>query len=184
MFGTGPAPYALQARTAWNGVWGQLLGGIMTGDGTFLNLGDNVAWGRWEASDRKNDDVLQMIRTISAIRRGPGRDFLVYGRMQHPAKVSGLDVVTWKKGDRTYAVPALAHAAWRAPDGRYGVVLANWTQQSRSVAVAAPQLGKSPLLHVCGGKTTRSTAQSGQDGWHVTVPSLGCALIVNQDRAR
>jgi hypothetical protein len=35
MFGVGPPPCALQVRTAWNGVWGQLLGGIMTGDGTF-----------------------------------------------------------------------------------------------------------------------------------------------------
>ncbi len=184
MFGVGPAPYALQVRTAWNGVWGQLLGGIMTGDGTFLNRGDTVAWGRWEESDHKNDDVLQMIRTISAIRRGPGRDFLVYGRMQHPAQVSGVDLVRWKIGDRQHAVPALAHAAWQAPDGRYGVVLTNWTAESRSVAVAAPRLGKSPTLHVCGQKMASSTAEVRQDGCHVTVPSLGCALLVNQDRAR
>ncbi len=184
MFGAGPAPCALQVRTAWNGVWGQLLGGIMTGDGTFLNLGDHVAWGRWDASDRKNPDVLEMIRTISAIRRGAGRDFLVYGRMQHPAKLSGVDLVRWKIGDRPYAVPAVAHAAWQAPDGRFGVVLTNWTKEDRSVAVAAPRLGRSPTLHVCGRKMESSTACVRQDGCHVTVPSLGCALIVNQDRAR
>ena len=63
----------------------------MTGDGTFLNLGDQVAWGRWDASDRKNRDVLEMIRTVSAITARTGCDFLVYGRMQRPAKLSGAD---------------------------------------------------------------------------------------------
>jgi hypothetical protein len=183
MFGVGPTPCALQIRTAWNGVWGQLLGGIMTGDGTFLNQGDKVAWSRWDLSDRKNNDVLEMIRTVSAIRRGAGRDFLVYGRMQHPANVSGVDMVKWKIGDRQYAVPAVAHAAWQAPDGRYGVVLTNWTKEDRSVAVAAPRLGSSPTLHVCGRKTESSAADVRQGGCHVTVPSLGCALIVNRDRA-
>ena len=177
MFGVGPPPCALQVRTAWNGVWGQLLGGIMTGEGAFLNLGNQVAWGRWEASDGKNNEVLAMIRTVSAIRRGPGRDFLVYGRMQHPAKVSGVDILKWRIGDRQYVVPAVAHAAWQAPDGRYGVVLANWTTESRTVTVAAPRLGKSPVAHVCGVKLETSAAEQRPGGWRVTVPALGCTLI-------
>jgi len=104
--------------------------------------------------------------------------------MQHPANVSGVDMVKWKIGDHQYAVPAVAHAAWQAPDGRYGVVLTNWTTKDRLVAVAAPRLGKSPTLHVCGRKMEISAANVRQDGCHLTVPSLGCALIVNQDRAR
>ena len=76
----------------------------------------------------------------------------------------------------------MAHAAWQAPDGRYGVVLANWTSTDRSVAVATPRLGRSPMLHVCGKELESTTAEVRQDGCHVTVPSLGCALIVDRER--
>jgi hypothetical protein len=91
--------------------------------------------------------------------------------------VSGVDILKWTVAGRQYVVPAVAHAAWQAPDGRYGVVLANWTTKDRTVAVAAPRLGRSPMLHVCGAKLESSAAEPRQDGWRVTVPPLGCALI-------
>ena len=124
-----------------------------------------------------NDDALEMIRTATAMRRGPGRDFLVYGRMQHPASVAGVNVVTWEANKVERKVPAVAHAAWQTPDGRYGVVLANWTTASQSVAVSAPRLGKTAAVSVCGKKAEASAVVAGPDGFRVTLPPLACALV-------
>ena len=176
----GPEPYSLPLRTAWNGVWGEIPGAVMTGDGTLLNH-DTLNWAPWQPKVGSNDDALEMLRTVTAMRRGPGRNFLVYGRMQRPAGVSGVKIIQWESNGQKRAVPAVAHASWQAPDHRYGVVLANWTTESCAVVVAAPKLGKSATLHLSGKKMETSTVEASPDGFHVTLPPLSCALIVGQD---
>jgi hypothetical protein len=152
----------------------------MTGDGTLLNR-DTLNWAPWTPKVGKNDDAIEMLRTMTAMRRGPGRDFLVFGRMQHPAKASGIDLITWEHNGQRRNVSAVAHAAWQTPDGRYGVVLANWTSQDRSVVVAGPRLGASPKIVAIGRRTETPAAETSQGGFRVTVPSLGCALIAGGD---
>jgi hypothetical protein len=180
MMSCGPEPYSVPIRTAWNGVLGEIPGAVMTGDGTLLNR-ETFNWAPWQPKIGNNEDALEMIRTVSAMRRGPGRDFLVYGRMQHPAAVSGVKTIEWESSGRKFAVPAVAHASWQTPDHRYGVVLANWTTENCSVVVAAPRLGKSATVHVCGRKLETSTVEPSQDGFHVTLPPLSCALVVGQN---
>jgi hypothetical protein len=180
MMSTGPEPYSIPIRTAWNGVYGGISGAVMTGDGTLLNR-DTLNWAPWTPKVGKNDDAIEMLRTMTAMRRGPGRDFLVFGRMQHPAKASGIDLITWEHNGQRRNVSAVAHAAWQTPDGRYGVVLANWTSQDRSVVVAGPRLGASPKIVAIGRRTETPAAETSQGGFRVTVPSLGCALIAGGD---
>ena len=36
---------------------------------------------------------------------------------------------------RDHAVPAVVHRTWRGPDGRLGIVLANWTDEAQSFDV-------------------------------------------------
>jgi hypothetical protein len=180
MMSMGPEPYSLPIRNAWNCVWGEIPGAVMTGDGTLLNR-DTINWAPWTPKVGNNDDALAMLRSATAMRRGPGRPFLVYGRMQHPARIAGVEVMRWQKNGHDYAVPAVAHAAWQAPDGRYGVALANWTTESRSVVVSAPRLGKSVSVHVCGKKTEATMIDAAEDGFHVTLPPLACALITRRE---
>ena len=71
----------------------------MIGDGTLLNK-DTFNWAPWENPVGNNDDSLEMIRTATALRRGPGKDFLVFGRMQRPAKTGPIKVVAWESHNR------------------------------------------------------------------------------------
>lgn len=176
MMSTGPEPYALPIRNAWNGVLGEIPGAVMTGDGTLLNR-ETFNWAEWEPKVGDNDAALEMIRTVTAMRRGPGRDFLVYGRMQRPAQVKDVDQVTWEWNGRRYEVPAVAHAAWQAPDGRFGVVLANWTTEPRGVTVCDGRLGGNVTVHVCGQAMETLTAALGEDGVCVPLPPLSCGLV-------
>lgn len=176
MMSTGGEPFALPIRNAWNGVLGEIPGAVMTGDGTLLNR-ETFNWAEWEPKVGSNDDALEMIRTVTALRRGAGRDFLVYGRMQRPARVEGTDPLEWECEDRHYAVPPVAHAAWQAPDGRHGVVLANWTTEERAVTVVDSRLGADVIAHVCGRHEEDTVVHAAEDGVRLTVPPLGCALL-------
>jgi hypothetical protein len=175
MMNIGPEPYALPSRNAWNGVWGQIPGAVLTGDGTLLNR-ETWNWAEWEPKVGSNDDALEMIRTVTALRRGAGRPFLVYGRMQRPAQVE-TETVCWEHHGRHHELPAVAHAAWQAPDGRYGVVLANWTAQERTVTVADPRLAG--RCRVTGGGGKRPVRSRVRCGCTLTLrlPPLSCTLV-------
>jgi hypothetical protein len=144
--GYAPEPYHLPIRNAYNGVMGEITGGVMTGDGSLLGK-DTINWAEWEPKVGDDRDSLEMIRAVTAMRRGPGRDFLVYGRMQRPAVIDGIPTIQWDFDGKHHAIPAVFHAAWTAPDGRFAVALSNWTNGARQVQLAEPRLGATYLLH-------------------------------------
>ncbi|HUU23909.1 MAG TPA: DUF6259 domain-containing protein [Phycisphaerae bacterium] len=176
MMGFGPEPHHLPIRNAYNCVLGEIPGAVMTGDGTLLNK-DTINWAPWEPKVGDNDDALEVIRTTTAMRRGPGRDFLVYGRMLPPARVENIRTITWQGDGRVHRIPAVFHAAWQAPDGRFGLVLANWTTRRRKVSVQEPRLGSEALRHACGKRLTRTKLPSAAGCLEVTIPPLGCVLL-------
>ncbi len=179
MMGNAPEPYHIPLRTAVNCAWGQIPGGVLTGAGTLLDK-DTNNWAPWEPQVGNPDDGLEMLRTVTALRRGPGRDFLVYGRMLRPAQVEGIRTVEWAYHDRLHRIPAVFHSAWQAPDGRLGFVLANWTTKRQKVTVVDPRLASSggrPRLHLSARRRlTRQPVFA--EGWAVvSLPPLSCAVL-------
>jgi hypothetical protein len=177
MMGFGPEPYNLPIRNAYNLVLGENVGAVMIGDGTLLNK-DTDNWAPWREQVGNNDDALEMLRTAAALRRGPGKDFLVFGRMQRPAKISGIKTITWENAGRVNKMPAVFQAAWQAPDGRLGLVLANWTTQRQVVNVTDARWRQAKSLIVSGPKLTTKKLTKGRGGLKVALPALSCALIV------
>ena len=174
--GHAPEPYHLQIRNAYNGVMGEIPGGVMTGDGSLLDK-DTVNWAPWEPKVGDNDDALEMIRTVTALRRGRGRDFLVYGRMLRPARLDGVQMVEWDFEGKHNAIPAVFDAAWMAPDRRCAVALANWTSEDREVRVSDARLGEKISIHTSARKNTDRT-ESLQGEWaSVTLPPLSIAIL-------
>jgi len=68
-----------------------------------------------------------MIRTVTALRRSAGKEYLVYGRMMRPARVEQRGVMEWEYKGKRQALAAVFHSAWKNPQGRFAVTLANWT---------------------------------------------------------
>ena len=179
MMSTGGEPYALPIRNAWNCVWGEIPGAVMTGDGTLLNR-ETFNWAEWEPKVGSNDDALEMIRTVTALRRGPGRGFLVYGRMQRPARVE-VELVGRDHDGHHYEVPAVAHAAWQAPDGRFGIVLANWTTETQTVTIAEPRLADRVAIHISGRTLERELLPVVDSQITVDLPCLNCLLMESRE---
>ena len=66
--------------------------------------------------------IIDWAKRTAHFRAGVARDYLIYGRMLRPWKVSGVSQRDFGAGKE----PAVASATWQAPDGRVGVVLANY----------------------------------------------------------
>jgi hypothetical protein len=176
MMGSAPEPYHLPIRNAANCVFGEIPGAVMIGDGTLLNK-DTMNWAPWEPKVGSDEDAVEMIRTVTALRRGPGKDFLVFGRMLRPATVEGILTVEWTHDKRSHRIPAVFHAAWQAPDGRVGIVLANWMGQEQTVDVADPRLAGALKLHISGRKLVSASTPGTAAGLRITLPALSCALL-------
>ena len=141
MMANAPEPYHMSIKNAMNCVFGQIPGGVMTGDGTFLDK-DTDNWAEWEPKIEDSEKVFKMIRNIALLRRGEAKDFLVYGRMLRPAIVQGIKMIEWDGN----SFPAVLHSAWRAPDGRIGLVFANWTGEDAQLSVKDERLSSEEIF--------------------------------------
>ena len=117
-----------------------------------------------------------MLATTAALRRGPARDHLVYGRMLRPATVDGVEVIRWQFRGADHEIKAVFDGAWRAPDGRSGVVLANWTNSEQTVTVTDPRLGAQVTQHTSDGEV-RSVDRQVDGPLVVLLPHLSCVLL-------
>jgi hypothetical protein len=176
MMSFGPEPVSMAVRSAWNLVLGEITGGVLTGDGTLLNR-DTINWAEWEPKVGSDEDSLEMMRTVTALRRGAARPFLVYGRMQRPADMQGIEVRRWERPGRKHELPVVAHSAWTDPEGRHGVVLANWTNEPQTVRLTDPRLPKGAVVTAVGRETTQAPLPPATG--EVTIPALGCVLVAS-----
>jgi hypothetical protein len=175
-FGSAPEPYHLPIRNAYNWVIGEIPGAVMKGDGELLNL-DTMNWAPWEPQVGSNDDAIAVLRNGLALRRGAGRDFLVFGRMQAPAQVEGIVLQRWQWGGRDHAIPAVFHEAWQSPDGRHAVALANWTTRPQSVTICDSRLGARATAHIAAEQDTSQALIAADGVFAVTLPPLSCVLV-------
>ncbi len=175
-FGMGPEPYHLPIRNAYNLVVGEIPGAVMKSDGTLLNL-DSANWAPWDVEAGSNDDAVEMLAATAALRRGPAAEFLVYGRMMQPARVGEVRTMRWQHDGKDHQIPAVFHAAWQAPDGRLGLVLANWTTETQEVAVSDSRLGPTVTQHGSARSLDSQTRQTSSGELSVTLPALSCTLL-------
>jgi len=180
-FGVAPTPYHLEIRSAYNLIMGEIPGAILTGDGSLLNRGDTDAWwSPWSPAFGNNDDSIAMLRCTVALRRGKGRNYLVFGRMHRPANTTGIKIVHWESNGRVQEIPAVFHSAWKDPQGRFGIVLANWTKEKQTVTLSDSRLGKQAMESISGNEVSTRPRVVERGNLSVSLPPLTCALIEGQ----
>ena len=181
MMGFGPEPYHVPISNAVNAVMGSIPGGVLTGDGTLLDK-DTAHFAPWQPKIGNDADGLEMIRTVATLRRGPGRDFLVLGRMQKPGHLTEVRRMQWRFEDHENDFPAVFHALWQAPDGRLGIVLANWTGESQTVTLADDHLpaagsGIDLRCHRSARQLTATPLPGPAGSRTLTLDPLSCVLL-------
>lgn len=179
MMGNAPEPYHLALRNAANCVLGGMPGGVLTGDGTLLDKNTNN-WALWEPHVENSEQAFEMIRTVAALRRGVGKDYLLYGRMLRPAMVPGIPMINWTFNGRSNSIPSVFHNVWQTPTGQIGVVLSNWTSVTQKVRIMDERLAvlHRPLQITISERTMcTEIANYGEGGLMLELPPFSCALV-------
>lgn len=174
--GWAPEPYHLQIRNAYNGVMGEIAGGVLTGDGTLLAK-DTSNWANWEPKIGSEDEALEMIRVVTAMRRTAGRDFLVFGRILAPANVQKVKTVKWRHNGQSHTIPAVFHAAWQAPDGRLAIVFANWTNRRQNVILRDSRLCNKLIKHTISKRASVKRVNCRSGRMPVVLPPISMVLL-------
>lgn len=76
----------------------------------------------WERNIPDQKGITEWTSLATKLRYGVGRDFLIYGKMLAPWSVTNVVERDYGYGKE----PLVQSATWKAPDGRIGVVLANY----------------------------------------------------------
>ena len=177
-FGFGPEPHHLTTKNAFNLVVGAMPGGVLQGDGRLLER-DSVNFGPWQPYHGDEAAGYAVLRAGLALRRGPGRPFLVFGRMERSASVRGIKPVSWIFEGRRHRLPSIFHRTWRAPDGRLALAVANWTAQTRQVTVDDVRFDDDGAVSWSDGVIHETRA----DGRAIELPPFACAMLMAPDPA-
>jgi hypothetical protein len=172
-FAPGPNPYWMEIKTASSFALGDVLTAILGREGRLINW-SGTPWARWDSPAGDQEAVLTLLRRASAMRRGPGKDFLVLGRLLGVSPVDQVGQVQWTEGAHAESAPAVMHAAWAAHDGRTAVALANWTREPQNVRLAARQEGDEGTFHL---QDSDPVLLSGLAGGDIELPPLAVALL-------
>jgi len=175
-FAPGPNPYWMQIKTAHSFVFGDMLTAIMGPEGRLMNWAGHP-WARWDTPSGNQEAILALLRRAIAMRRGPGRDFLMFGRLLRPYPVQDVEQITWITEQGLISMPAVMHANWRSPDGRTAVALANWTEQEQIVQMGTSSEGLGPRRYHMRGDAPR-TVECARASWTpLFLPPLSVALV-------
>ncbi|MGJ6981554.1 DUF6259 domain-containing protein [Aestuariimicrobium soli] len=134
-FGLGPTTHWMAIKTAMACVLGDMPGAILSRDGRLQAYG-GAMWPRWDEPPADQEAMLTLLGAVARLRRGAGRDFLVFGRMLADELIGDVDQVSWTDDRGPWTYPAVMQGAWVTPAGTRGVALCNWTREPRTVSVA------------------------------------------------
>jgi len=99
----------------------------------------------WSQAIPDQAAILDWAKRINHFRAGVARDYLIYGRMLRPWTVSGVSQRDFGWGME----PGVMSGTWQAPDGRIGIVLANYADLRESPRLELEGQGdKKSILHV------------------------------------
>lgn len=107
----------------------------------------------WSRAIPDQAAILDWTKRLNRFRAGIARDYLIYGRMLRPWTVTNVT-----ERDLGWGMePLVPSATWKAPDGRTGVVLANFADLGESPRIEVQGEGnKNVTLYLDSEKTERT----------------------------
>jgi hypothetical protein len=123
--------------------------------------------------------ILGLLRNIFCAQRTFARDYVVFGQMERPTplEVRHVQADGFRGEPWEVTIPRVYHGVWKAPDGRIGTVLANWSGETEEVKVALREVDRPVTIVTEEGRTpiAEEAARTGQV--LVRVPARGVAVV-------
>jgi hypothetical protein len=151
---------------------------VLTGEGKLLNR-NTINWAPWLPQVGSNEDALEVLRTTTALRQGPAKPFLVFGRMLRPATGKGIKTMKWEHDQQIHETSAVFHSAWQSPRGKVALVAANWTTDTQEFELKHERFGTRVTESISSKELTSRDREVNGNTIHIKLPPLSCALVEN-----
>lgn len=107
----------------------------------------------WDRAIPDQNAIIDWAKRATHFRTGVARDFLIFGQMQRPLNINSVPTRNYGYGPE----PLVQSATWKAPDGRLGVALANYSDVKEGLSVELPGNGaKNIVIHIDDKSETRA----------------------------
>lgn len=168
------SPLNLHQRVAMSFVQGDLLTAILKGGG-------KLCWewgGAWDAQGPDHESVVTLMRNLNAWRKGAGKHFLLYGRMEKPWAFTGdHDIPMITPRDQQIHFRSVFTSRW-SHKGQRAQILVNYTPDPQEVTVQVPGGRATITLVNAPGKTAGQPVAVGQNGEvKVSLPPLSAVML-------
>lgn len=96
----------------------------------------------WDRAIPDQQGITDWAARATKLRNEVGRDYLIYGRMLPPWSVTNVTKRDYGYGKE----PLVQSGTWKAPDGRIGVVLANYGDSQQAPRITLEGKGKKKVI--------------------------------------
>lgn len=125
------SPENLSLRLAYSFAAGDMLTAVLADNG-------DIHWSwctKWEVPVPDQKPLREFIRHLNAWRRGPGKDFLVFGRMEKSPEIRGAEIIPLKLTDgRSLDYPAILSSCWHNAESEKRVLfLVNYSPRLQKI---------------------------------------------------
>jgi hypothetical protein len=167
----------MEIKTVHSLTLGDIPSGLLGPGGRLMAI-EGTPWALWDSPEGDQEAIFALLKGALALRRGAARPWLVFGRMQKPAEVSGATSRQWVHETRATDITTVFHSKWTDPDGRPALVLGNWSRDEQALRIRDESLADTAdvTLVTPSGEETRTIPL--EDGAaSVTLPGLSYALV-------
>lgn len=114
----------------------------------------NFEWDNlWDRAIPDQVGILDWAKRATKFRNGKARDFLMFGQMQQPFHVTGMQTRDYGYGPE----PLVQNETWKSQDGRAAVALANYANNIQKLKVEIRGIGEKRLEITIDDKTENRT---------------------------
>jgi hypothetical protein len=96
----------------------------------------------WDRAIPDQQSILDWAKRATAFRNGVGRDFLIYGQMQQPFTIAGVQTRDYGYGPE----PLVQSETWKSQDGRLAVAMANYADNAQNLRLEIPGQGDKNIV--------------------------------------
>ena len=132
----------------------------------------------WTSAIPDQAAFIDWTKRITKFRSGVARDYLVYGRMLRPWKVSSVSLRDFGWGKESL----VQNATWQAQDGRVGVVLANFANLPEIPRIELEGKGDARVILYMGDQKKELDAELPHVMELVMQPRTLCLIEVKENR--
>ena len=93
------------------------------------------------------------------------------------AQIEPIQIMHWQEGGRDHHIPAIFHAVWRAPDGRVGWTIANWTNEMQALTITDARLGDRVKVYISSQQVASNIYTVPAGRLMINLPPLSCLLV-------